>query len=48
MEPEELLRLKHLTGFAALFANTAYNRAWETNRQILLKHGRGTRPQVTQ
>lgn len=36
MEPEELLRLKHITGFAKLFANTEYKKAWMSKRQILL------------
>jgi ParB-like chromosome segregation protein Spo0J len=34
MEPEELLRLKHLTGFSKLFENTEYKKAWETKAQI--------------
>lgn len=34
MEPEELLRLKHLTGFSKLFANVEYKKAWETKAQI--------------
>lgn len=38
MEPEELLRLKHITGFSKLFADTEYNRAWETKRQIQLRN----------
>lgn len=37
MEPEELLRLKHITGFSKLFADTAYNRAWVTKNQIRIK-----------
>lgn len=37
MEPEELLRLKHITGFSKLFADTEYRRAWVTNRQIRIK-----------
>ncbi len=33
MEPEELLRLKHITGFSKLFANVEYRKAWmETNQ----------------
>lgn len=38
MEAEELLRLKHITGFSKLFADTEYNRSWVTRRQILIKH----------
>lgn len=34
MEPEEILRLKHITGFSKLFANTDYNRSWVTRNQV--------------
>lgn len=34
MQPEELLRLKHITGFSKLFANAEYKKAWETRQQI--------------
>ena len=37
MEPEELLRLKHITGFSKLFANTEYKKSWVTKSQILIK-----------
>ena len=37
MEPDELLRLKHITGFSKLFADTEYNRAWVSKHQIRLK-----------
>lgn len=37
LEAEELLRLKHITGFAKLFAKAEYGYAWETERQIALK-----------
>jgi len=37
MEPEELLRLKHITGFSRLFADTEYRNAWVTRSQILEK-----------
>lgn len=37
MEPDELLRLKHITGFSKLFQDTEYNKAWETKHQILLR-----------
>ena len=37
MEPDELLRLKHITGFSKLFADTEYNKAWTSKHQILLK-----------
>lgn len=34
MEPEELLRLKHITGFSKLFADAEYNKAWMSKSQI--------------
>ncbi|HEY6110561.1 MAG TPA: ParB/RepB/Spo0J family partition protein [Gemmatimonadales bacterium] len=34
MNPEELLRLKHVTGFSKLFADTEYRRAWMTRSQL--------------
>lgn len=37
MEPEELLRLKHITGFSKLFANQEYRHSWMTKKQILLR-----------
>ena len=37
LEAEELLRLKHVTGFSKLFENVEYRRAWETKRQIELR-----------
>jgi ParB-like chromosome segregation protein Spo0J len=37
MEPEELLKLKHITGFSKLFEDTEYNRAWKTKRQLMLE-----------
>lgn len=37
MEAEELLRLKHITGFSKLFKNIEYKKAWETKNQILLR-----------
>jgi len=41
MEPEELLRLKHVTGFSKLFENEDYRKAWTTKAQIQLakEHG---------
>lgn len=38
MEPEEILKLKHITGFAKLFENVEYQKAWETKRQIQIRH----------
>lgn len=37
MEADELLRLKHITGFSKLFKNAEYNKSWVTKSQILLK-----------
>ena len=37
MEAEELVRLKHVTGFSKLFEDVEYRRAWETRRQIKLR-----------
>ena len=37
MEPDELLRLKHITGFSKLFKDVEYSRAWETEKQIKLR-----------
>lgn len=34
MEPDELVRLKHITGFSKLFENVEYRKAWETVKQI--------------
>lgn len=42
MDAEELLRLKHITGFSKLFENAEYSKAWVTRNQIELakEHGR--------
>ena len=37
MEADELLRLKQITGFSRLFADTEYNKAWVTKHQIRIK-----------
>lgn len=37
MEAEELIRLKHITGFSKLFKDTEYKKSWETRKQIMLK-----------
>jgi ParB-like chromosome segregation protein Spo0J len=37
MEAEELLRLKHITGFSRLFENTEYKRAWQARKQIQIR-----------
>lgn len=37
LEADELIRLKHITGFSKLFENIEYKKAWETKRQIQLR-----------
>ena len=37
MEPDELLRLKHITGFSKLFKDVEYSKAWESRNQIHLR-----------
>ena len=37
MDADELLRLKHITGFSKLFEDTEYNKTWVTKHQIILK-----------
>jgi ParB-like chromosome segregation protein Spo0J len=37
MEVEELLRLKHITGFSKLFADAEYKKAWESKKQLQIK-----------
>jgi hypothetical protein len=37
MEPEEILKLKHITGFSKLFNDVEYQKSWQTNRQLKLK-----------
>ena len=34
MEVEELLKLKHITGFSKLFENVEYHKSWKTTTQI--------------
>jgi ParB-like chromosome segregation protein Spo0J len=41
MEPEELLRLKHITGFSKLFEEAQYRKAWESREQIRLRKAHG-------
>lgn len=38
MEPEEILKLKHITGFSKLFEDVEYNKSWQTNKQLKLKN----------
>lgn len=37
MEAEELIRLKHITGFSKLFEDTEYKKAWEVKKQLQIK-----------
>ena len=37
LEVDELIKLKHITGFAKLFDGAVYSNAWESNKQILNK-----------
>lgn len=37
MEAEELIRLKHITGFSKLFQNVEYQKAWQMRRQIKIR-----------
>jgi hypothetical protein len=37
LEADELIRLKHVTGFSKLFDDVEYRKAWETNDQIKLR-----------
>ncbi len=37
MEPEEVLKLKHITGFSKLFENVEYKKTWQTKKMIRIK-----------
>ena len=37
MEAEEILKLKHITGFSKLFEDSEYQKSWETKRMIKLR-----------
>jgi ParB-like chromosome segregation protein Spo0J len=37
MEADELVRLKHVTGFSKLFENVEYRAAWETRKQLRIR-----------
>jgi len=47
MEAEELLKLKHITGFSKLFQDTEYRRAWESKNQIRLRKEYENNPELT-
>jgi ParB-like chromosome segregation protein Spo0J len=38
MEPDELVRLKYVTGFAKLWESAEYRKAWETERMARARH----------
>jgi ParB-like chromosome segregation protein Spo0J len=46
MEADELVRLKHVTGFSKLFENAEYKRSWETKRMIQLRKDYESRDKV--
>ena len=37
LEAEELVRLKHITGFSKLFKDSQFGKSWETTKQIEIK-----------
>ena len=37
LEPEELIRLKYVTGFSKLFENTEYSKSWESRNQLEIR-----------
>lgn len=37
MEPEEMLKLKHITGFSKLFENVEYKKSWQTKNMMRIK-----------
>ena len=37
LEAEELVRLKHITGFSKLFADIEYRKSWESEAQVKLR-----------
>jgi len=36
MEPEEIIKLKHITGFSKLFENSEYSKAWKSRSQAIV------------
>lgn len=44
MEAEELLRLKHITGFSKLFKDVEYKKSWVTRNQIKYAKENGVKP----
>lgn len=41
LEPDELVRLKHSTGVAALFKGREYSKSWKTVKQMRVENGEG-------
>ena len=39
MDPDELKRVKHVTGYAAIFADHEYSQAWESVAQAERRAG---------
>jgi len=37
LEPEELIKLKHISGFSALYKDAKYSKSWETPKMIQLR-----------
>lgn len=37
LEAEELLRLKHITGFSKLFKDVKYSKSWQTDKMVRIK-----------
>lgn len=46
LQSDELLRLKHVTGFSKLFQNVEYRRAWETKKMIEIRNNYNTTKSV--
>lgn len=46
MEAEELVRLKHVTGFSKLFENTEYRQAWEHRAQLKIRKAYRDNPEA--
>jgi hypothetical protein len=41
MEPEELLKLKHITGFSKLFKDKEFTNAWKSKEMIQIEKKQG-------
>lgn len=47
MEAEELIRLKHITGFSKLFESEEYKREWKSKNQIFLEKLHREHPEMS-